>query len=204
MLNVIIKDINNRQLQVCLACYRRVDGSYSCSRCGWPLCSESCEQMATSEHNRIECRLLMERKILPPSEEELLMDDVRIYDCFTPLRMVLDMQKMAEKRTSLNSLESHERFRRQRGIWHADEKNVVNAIMFDWKMANLVNAEELQCACGILEVNAFEGSLDSVTGMIFKNLNSSNTFKNEKCAEKSLTTMGQVSVLVPSILALVS
>ena len=25
---------------VCLGCYRTVDGSVTCARCGWPICSE--------------------------------------------------------------------------------------------------------------------------------------------------------------------
>ena len=112
--------------------------------------------MEGSEHNRIECPLFAERQIPPPISDELLRDDVRIYDCFTPLRMVLDMQRMAEKRASLNCLEDHQRFRKQRGIWHADRKSVANPVLYDWKMADLVNEEELQRACGILEVNAFE------------------------------------------------
>ena len=106
--------------------------------------------MEESEHNRIECPLLAERQIRPPSSDELLADDVRIYDIFTPLRMVLDMQKIPEKNSSLASLEDHQRFRKQRGIWHVDCKSVVNPVLYDWKMFDLVNEEELQRACGMM------------------------------------------------------
>lgn len=30
---------------ICLGCYRSVKGSYKCSSCGWPVCSQRCEKV---------------------------------------------------------------------------------------------------------------------------------------------------------------
>ncbi|XP_076045904.1 uncharacterized protein LOC143028137 isoform X2 [Oratosquilla oratoria] len=32
---------------ICLGCYRRVDGSYRCSKCSWPMCGSKCEEDPT-------------------------------------------------------------------------------------------------------------------------------------------------------------
>jgi hypothetical protein len=34
---------------VCLGCHKRVDGSYLCSKCTFPMCNEKCENVSTSE-----------------------------------------------------------------------------------------------------------------------------------------------------------
>jgi len=30
---------------ICLGCYKKVDGSYHCSKCGLPMCNASCEEV---------------------------------------------------------------------------------------------------------------------------------------------------------------
>ena len=42
-------------LPVCLGCYRPVDGTCVCSRCGWPVCGDECSRVA--QHRDNECRL---------------------------------------------------------------------------------------------------------------------------------------------------
>jgi hypothetical protein len=32
---------------ICLGCHRKVDGSYFCAKCGFPLCSKECEEVCT-------------------------------------------------------------------------------------------------------------------------------------------------------------
>ena len=141
--------------KVCLTCYRRVDGSYLCSRCRWPLCSQQCQELPSSRHFPVECELLTAQQI-HPSGDELAKEDCQVYDCITPLRLVLAAQQDAEKRDVLASLEHHQRHRQAVGIWHVDRMSVVDPILTRWGLAGCVSEEELQTACGILEVNAFE------------------------------------------------
>ena len=45
-------------LQGCLQCFRKVDGNYKCSRCGFPMCSPKCEGGAL---HREECQFFQEQ-----------------------------------------------------------------------------------------------------------------------------------------------
>ena len=47
-------------MPVCLACYRWVDGSYLCTKCGWPLCGKKCEKNS-GEHST-ECKIFQDKK----------------------------------------------------------------------------------------------------------------------------------------------
>lgn len=139
---------------MCLNCYRRVDGSYVCSRCKWPLCSETCQDLENGLH-RLECELLSMHST-SPSTEELELEDCKIYDCITPLRIVLDNRQHPEKVHSWQSLEDHRYHRQKAGVWHIDDQTVIEPIRYQWRLAELIEEEELQRACGVLEVNAFE------------------------------------------------
>ncbi|XP_018021838.1 uncharacterized protein LOC108678019 [Hyalella azteca] len=39
---------------LCLGCYRRVDGSYRCGKCGWEMCGQDC---TSSVHHAAECQV---------------------------------------------------------------------------------------------------------------------------------------------------
>ena len=45
-------------LQGCLQCFRKVDGTYKCTRCGFPMCSPKCEGGAL---HREECQFFQEQ-----------------------------------------------------------------------------------------------------------------------------------------------
>lgn len=141
-------------LKVCLNCYRRVDGSYLCLHCRWPLCSEGCQQPDAGLHH-IECELLARQQI-HPDPKELDSDDCQIYDCIAPLRMVLVAKQFPDRALLWSNLEDHRHHRQEVGIWHVDQQTVVDPIRIGWHLRDLVDDEELQRACGILEVNGFE------------------------------------------------
>ena len=133
---------------VCLACYRRVDGSYLCTKCGWPMCDENCE---ISDHHADECELFVNNglKITVPMDE-----DCRIYDCIAPLRCLLFVRQ-EDRRQLLVGLEAHQSNRKSNGLWDVDRITVVNVIRHQWHLAHLYEDDEIQEMCGILEVNAF-------------------------------------------------
>ncbi len=68
---------------VCLGCFSRVDGSYSCSGCGWPMCGAECE--AEGRLHKAECDTLANCKFKPKLKEEY-GEQNPIYECLTPLR----------------------------------------------------------------------------------------------------------------------
>ena len=124
-----------------------------CSLCRWPLCSELCQQ--SGGHHEIECELLARQQAYP-SEIELNQEDCRVYDCIAPLRIVLDNQKHPDRSRLWLGLEDHRNHRKKIGIWQVDRQSVVDPILIDWQLDEQIDEEELQRACGILEVNAFE------------------------------------------------
>lgn len=147
---------------MCLNCYRRVDGTYLCPRCQWPLCSEVCGQMENGAHQKYECELLANQEA-HPTKEELEQEDCRLYDCIAPLRIVLDNHRNPERSRLWLGLEDHRLYRQKIGIWHVDRKTVVEPVLNKWQLGENMNEEELQRACGILEVNAFEVCDDDKT-----------------------------------------
>lgn len=140
---------------VCLACYRRVDGSYECSRCQWPLCSEGCEH--SSSMHSIECGVLASQQI-KPKPKDLELEDCKIYDCIAPLRLLLEARSKPDTAQLFDALEHHECHRKRTGIWTADQVSVVHPLCGKWGLKDKLDERQLQRACGILEVNAFEVS----------------------------------------------
>ena len=45
-------------LQGCLQCFRKVDGNYTCTECGFPMCNEKCERGSL---HREECQFFQEQ-----------------------------------------------------------------------------------------------------------------------------------------------
>ena len=65
----------------CLQCARRVDGSYRCRKCGFPMCDLTC---ANGELHRVECRVLEEENF--EAEIDYFDDWDDHYACVMPLR----------------------------------------------------------------------------------------------------------------------
>jgi len=143
---------------VCLSCYRRVDGSYLCTDCGWPLCDQQC-QTDNCDH-RAECQFLAAQHVSVQINTQ--EEDCRVYDCVAPLRTLLAMSELSERRDLLSSMETHHSHRRDIGIWDVDHVAVVDVIRHDWDLQEYFSQQDIQTACAVLEVNAFEVNHDGV------------------------------------------
>ena len=75
---------DNSSVPVCLGCYRKVNGSYRCPGCKWPLCSESCRRLAS---HAAECALMCFRRatVTVPWFDK----PCAYYDAILPLRVLL-------------------------------------------------------------------------------------------------------------------
>jgi hypothetical protein len=113
-------------------------------------------------HQKFECEVLASQNA-HPTKEELEQDDCRLYDCITPLRIVLDNHSHPDRSRLWLGLEDHRLYRQKVGIWHVDHQTVVDPVRIKWQLGESINEEELQRACGILEVNAFEVCDDEKT-----------------------------------------
>jgi hypothetical protein len=84
----------------CLQCFKKVDDSFLCSGCKFPMCDEAC---AKGPLHRDECKFFQERKFRPDIFSILNVSDVQSVlnrklarnrsssnlVCITPLRMLL-------------------------------------------------------------------------------------------------------------------
>lgn len=48
-------------LPICLGCYKRVNGSYFCTRCGYPMCSAECESVSISNDVKFDMEKFINR-----------------------------------------------------------------------------------------------------------------------------------------------
>jgi len=76
----------------------------------------------------------------------LVKDDCQIYDCITPLRLVLAIQQNAILKAALSILEHHPGHRQQVGIWQVDRLSVVEPVRLRWGLEDSISEEELQTA----------------------------------------------------------
>ena len=128
---------------VCLACYRRVDGCYECTDCGWPLCGPQC-QSADNDHSA-ECQFLVSQQVrihvdIVEGEED---EDCRLYDCVAPLRSLLAMKK-DDEREVLMKMETHHPHRKAIGIWEIDRILVDDVIRNDWSLHQHFTPQDIQ------------------------------------------------------------
>lgn len=70
---------------LCLGCYRRLTGSYRCSRCTWPLCGPQCEASAAHQP---ECEVTKAAGITI-SLNDTGGSQSQLYELVTPLRCVV-------------------------------------------------------------------------------------------------------------------
>ena len=82
---------DNASLPMCLVCYKKVLGDYTCSRCHWPLCGDACRD--SKDHFR-ECQLFQQREA--KVEISGFGKPNRIYDAILPLRIL--MLKLTNKK----------------------------------------------------------------------------------------------------------
>lgn len=140
----------------------------------------------------MECELLASRQV-HPSAEELAKEDCQVYDCITPLRLVLSAQQDPAKRDVLMSLEHHAQHRQAVGIWQVDSISVVNPILHRWGLVGCISEEELQTACGILEVNAFEVCDDEEGGVNARAIYPASCLMAHDCVPNSACSVDPVS-----------
>ena len=111
---------------VCLGCYKRVNGSYFCSRCRWPLCDEECEKSAEA-HRNAECKVFAECGQDFHIKNYASSSSNPMYECILPLRCLLLEESDPEGFQKLLTLESHQELRKSTEIYKAEQ--VTNTFM---------------------------------------------------------------------------
>ncbi|XP_076045902.1 uncharacterized protein LOC143028136 [Oratosquilla oratoria] len=142
---------------VCLGCYKRVDGSYTCSKCSWPLCGIECEQ---SPDHKPECLVGIE--IGSPIQITNFDDTNHFYEIITALRCLALKKKSPKKYEQLMALESHYEDRKGSHIYKENQIRVVGMLR-NYFMLLEFDPDVIDCSeytihkvMGILDVNALE------------------------------------------------
>jgi hypothetical protein len=134
---------------VCLQCFKKVDGSYLCPRCNFPMCDAEC---ATGKMHRQECDFFVSKSF--KISMKTFNKPNSGYFCITPLRMLLKKSSEPLTYNRINTL-----------IDHIEERNAASTcnvnltqmsiIMFLSKSCNMTEftEQEIQRMIGILRTN---------------------------------------------------
>ena len=144
--------------QVCLGCYRSVDGSFECPKCGWPMCGEEC---CGSEDHQPECRIT--QKYRPDKirvEVRREEDKENRYDymqCVTILRCLNLRDTQPVQWQDLLNLESHNPEREKLGLQNLERLVIIRFLREELHLSSDDYPDHLILKiCGILFVNSFE------------------------------------------------
>jgi len=135
---------------VCLACYRPVDGSYKCKKCGFPMCDRSC---AKAESHQPECEAVAESKA--PVRVTLFGECNSLYECIMPLRLLALRDDHVSLWRKLLTLESHDERRSRTENAAITQRTVVDIITERLKM-DKYEEDVIKKVLGVLDTNAFE------------------------------------------------
>ena len=152
---------DNSSVPVCLGCYRKVNGSYRCPGCKWPLCSESCRRLAS---HAAECALMCFRRatVTVPWFDK----PCAYYDAILPLRVLLLKMHNPKVYRLVALLMDHKEDLDDAA--HRHRQKVVDFIRKTLKLAQDFTEEECHKVLGVLTVNSFvvhdseEGNMDLI------------------------------------------
>lgn len=135
---------------VCLGCHQKLDFLYEeCSRCGWPLCCQECEN---SKLHRDECEVFKRSGYKPNIES--LQERQLAYTAVTPLRCLLLKTTAPSKYEELTSFQSHLEEHTKTPLYHILKRRLLP--FFNAALKFPVAQEELLTVYSILDTNSFE------------------------------------------------
>ncbi|XP_059608080.1 SET domain-containing protein SmydA-8-like [Phlebotomus argentipes] len=136
---------------VCLGCLQEIheNTATKCSRCGWPMCSQECQEAETHAE---ECRISAARGGITI---EHFICPHPIYQCVLTLRCLLTERSCPDKWQQLSQLESHSTSRKDSLQWLSDREHVAKFIPRFFKEQRWTEDEILR-VLGIVYINGHE------------------------------------------------
>ncbi|MPC50943.1 Protein msta, isoform A [Portunus trituberculatus] len=165
---IILKDsplvLGPRQVTVpvCLGCFTPVNGTYSCTMCGWPLCGPECQE---NDLHKAECQFSRNRT--SKVQVHKFMQVNQMYECITPLRCLWLKQHDPTRWVSLTQMEAHMEQRRTTDVHEVNQVNVVD-FMKQYLKITTFEEDEIHKICGIIDVNGFEIPGPNIIGLYGK------------------------------------
>ncbi|XP_071538278.1 SET domain-containing protein SmydA-8-like isoform X2 [Panulirus ornatus] len=139
-----------RSSPVCLGCHKVISGSFTCSKCHYPLCAPSCE---ISKYHKVECR------VLAGAAGKIKIDNFEAshpaYECVTPLRCLLLKEEDPKKWEAINQLQDHAKNIKNSEMDDVIQRNTVDFLK-NYMKYDGADSSEIYRMSGILLVNSFE------------------------------------------------
>lgn len=169
---------------VCVDCFRKlveeehnVAGNvHPCTKCGLPLC-QICSQKPSDDlqFHLEECALLSSSEQYSKKPILCIQDAKIIYTFLTPLRLLL----LSDKDPSMLQMDSKQEDRAHTMLFCFNAMQVVKPLHKLLGLKSRYSAEQIQTACGILDTNCYEVSLNSgLARGLFKTI----SYFNHDCA----------------------
>ncbi|KAJ8915049.1 hypothetical protein NQ315_016024 [Exocentrus adspersus] len=138
---------------VCLGCGNAVTekNSRPCNKCGWPVCSETCEK---APGHIPECRYTVLRGDRVSLKNFGVIHP--LYQCITVLRCLYQKQFLPEVWKKLDVLQSHCEERKNTHKYEQDRVTIAQFILKFFKLNNVFTEEEILRVSGIVMINSHE------------------------------------------------
>ncbi|XP_063848062.1 SET domain-containing protein SmydA-8-like isoform X2 [Scylla paramamosain] len=142
---------------VCLGCYKRVDGSYRCERCGWPMCGPQC---CSSADHQPEC--VVGQEIGSPIDIQNFDETNHFYEVIFAMRCLALKKRSPRRYEQLLALESHYEDRVGTHVHEQNQKRIVNFLrnyffLQEFSEEEIDSSERtIHTVTGIMDVNALE------------------------------------------------
>jgi len=135
-------------LPVCLQCLKPAKAGSVCSKCGWPVCGEKCENGTI---HKAECSILAQstNKVDFGTVDKVIEE----YRCITPLRLLLAKLKYPEDWDRLEFLMDHNEDRRKEPVLWDLYQSSVNKFLQGCNVE--FSNEDIDRATGLLWTNSF-------------------------------------------------
>ncbi|KAB7494068.1 Protein msta, isoform A [Armadillidium nasatum] len=134
---------------VCLACYRPVDGSFSCPDCGFPMCDRDC---SSAEAHVPECKAVQDSGI---KVKVSVFGEINcMYECIMPVRILALRDSSPNVWRKLMGLESNAEQRESTEVAAITQRTVVDIIHN--RLCLEYSEELINQILGIIDTNAFE------------------------------------------------
>lgn len=141
---------NHQSKPSCLECMRKVDGSYLCPKCQFPMCEEMCS--LGEDHSGNEC------EIFSRIADKILLSDYEQaspkYWNITVLRVLLNKLKDPRKYDIILRMEDHLSEHKKEDNWNLYQEHVVDFLRNTCGLASNFSEEEVFHVLGVIDVNS--------------------------------------------------
>ena len=133
----------------CLECLKEVEDGTTCSKCGWPVCNETC---ASGPNHSIECQTLADNK--DNIDQEAMRERNALYWPISALRILLKCKDNPGNLSIIKRMLGHREEQRKRETWPLYEEHLVKMIRDGCGLGEVFSVEDVEHVSGVIDVNS--------------------------------------------------